>query len=468
MQRQAQSSLQKARTVLLASADLSLRQRLSDLLTGMRWQVSEATGGAEALNILEERPCEAFLLDTWLPDLETQELAAYLHHQYPSLELVCMDGSGLPADTAARNSRRSELLFALHRAQDPEDMPKKPPERAHVFSPIQTKARVAPRGLRSPQAHGFTSAGGFLRDKNIKEEDRLVTVSGDIGGAAGDDAPTGPSADAAIEADAQRPSVSSAPALERRTVPFVLPEMAGASAAMRQLAQQVRLVAPRRTAVLIEGPTGSGKELVARALHKLSPRADRPFIVVNCAAVPESLLEAEMFGHTRGAFTGAAQSRVGRLEAAHGGTLLLDEIGEMPLSLQPKLLRFLEAGEVQRIGENQPTKVDVRVIAATHQPLAKRSEEGAFRADLFYRLSVFTLRTGPLSESVEDIPVLAEHFLARFSEQGPARRFTADAMERLCGHSWPGNVRELAHVVERAYILAEDRPLITAEEIVFL
>jgi transcriptional regulator with GAF, ATPase, and Fis domain len=236
---------------------------------------------------------------------------------------------------------------------------------------------------------------------------------------------------------------------------------------METLAQHIRLVAPRKTTALIEGPTGSGKELVAHAIHRLSPRASRPLVVLNCNAIPDALLEAELFGHTRGAFTGAVQTRVGRIEAAHGGTLFLDEIGEMPLALQAKMLRFLEAGEVQRIGENKPIQVDVRVIAATHQPLAQRSEAGSFRSDLYYRLSVFSLRTAPLAEHVEDIPLLAAHFLEQLGQKETAKRISPEAMERLCAHNWPGNVRELAHVVERAYILAEDRAEITTEEICF-
>ena len=163
------------------------------------------------------------------------------------------------------------------------------------------------------------------------------------------------------------------------TKPLPLPEMVGESQQMLELARLIRLVAPRLTTVLIEGETGTGKELVAHAVHQLSQRAGKPFVVLNCAAIPESLLEAELFGHTRGAFTGAVQSRTGRIEAAHGGTLFLDEIGEMPLALQAKMLRFLESGELQRVGGNETVRVEVRVIAATHEPLQQRADEHAFR-----------------------------------------------------------------------------------------
>jgi transcriptional regulator with GAF, ATPase, and Fis domain len=241
--------------------------------------------------------------------------------------------------------------------------------------------------------------------------------------------------------------------------------MVGNSRKMQSLAHAVRLVAPRATTVLIEGPTGTGKELVAQAIHGLSPRANRPFIVLNCAAIPEALLEAELFGHTRGAFTGAIQSRTGRMEAAHGGSLFLDEIGEMPMALQAKVLRFLEAGELQRIGENEPVRVDVRVIAATHQPLLQRVEEGKFRSDLYFRLAVFPVQTPSLAERREDIPELAMCFLEKLGHTGPSKVFHPEALDKLCSHVWPGNVRELGHVVERAYILAEDRRMITASEI---
>ncbi len=446
------------RTAMLVSADASLRQRLSETLIGMRWHVREASGGAEALTCLEETPCEALLLDSWLPDLEAKELAAHLRDLYPALDLIRMDESAPPTG-AARSSRRNELLYALHRAQEE---PQKGKGMDAVWEPSGGSSQadsarsrlssVEARGLRSPRAHGLHPAGSFLTTKNSTAEP--VRISEVL--------LASPIAIPAV-ADPIQPAARS----EARPISWGIPEMIGRSRVMETLAQHIRLVAPRKTTVLIDGPTGSGKELVARALHRLSARADRPFVVLNCAAIPDALLEAELFGHTRGAFTGAVQSRVGHIEAAHGGTLFLDEIGEMPLALQAKLLRFLEAGEVQRIGENEPIKVDVRVIAATHQQLAKHSEEGRFRSDLFYRLSVFTLHTAPLGEHAEDIPVLAGHFLDRLTQREPAKSFTEEAIAQLCTHSWPGNVRELAHVVERAYILAEGRPQITADEIFF-
>ena len=227
-----------------------------------------------------------------------------------------------------------------------------------------------------------------------------------------------------------------------------LPELIGGSDRMLEVSRRIRLVAKRTTTVLIQGPTGTGKELVARAVHRLSPRADRPFIALNCAAIPEALLEAELFGHARGAFTGAVQRRTGRIEAANGGTLFLDEIGEMPLALQSKLLRFLESGELQRVGENEPVRVDVRIVAATHQSLARRAQEGSFRADLYYRLAVFCIQTPALAEHLEDLATLVEHFLKAAAGNDAAkglsersrlrgwRRMTGPGMCANCSTFW--------------------------------
>ncbi len=246
---------------------------------------------------------------------------------------------------------------------------------------------------------------------------------------------------------------------------IALPEMVGESEVMLELARMIRLVAPRSATVLIEGETGTGKEVVAKAVHRLSSRATKPFVVLNCAAIPESLLEAELFGHTRGAFTGAVQSRTGRIETADGGTLFLDEIGEMPLALQAKMLRFLECGELQRVGDNETTRVDVRVIAATHQPLEQRAEERAFRLDLYHRLAVFPLEVPALRERKEDLPVLVHFFLSEMGKHAPVKGITSAAMDRLRAYEWPGNVRELMHVLERAAILAEARAEISENEI---
>jgi DNA-binding NtrC family response regulator len=206
---------------------------------------------------------------------------------------------------------------------------------------------------------------------------------------------------------------------------------------------------------------------VAEALHRLSPRSRKPFVAINCAAIPEELLEAELFGHTRGAFTGAVKGRIGRIESADGGTLFLDEIGEMPLGLQSKLLRFVESGELQRVGDNETVKVDVRIIAATHRPLAEHTKAGSFRADLYYRLAVFLIRTPSLAEHAQDLPLLVEHFMQRLGREEPVKHVDEKAMVRLTLHDWPGNVRELEHILERGSILAGQEPVLTERELDF-
>ncbi len=261
-----------------------------------------------------------------------------------------------------------------------------------------------------------------------------------------------------------------APDLENRNNPQPLeplPGMIGASDAMQNVYRMSRLVAMRSTTVLLTGETGTGKELVAKAIHLLSPRQRQPFITVNCAAIPESLLEAELFGYARGAFTGAFQSRMGRIHAAHGGTLFLDEVGDLPLSMQAKLLRFLQEGEVQRLGGPDIVRVDVRVISATNAQLAKRVAEKAFREDLYYRVSVFPIDLIPLREHPEDILPLCAHFLNLFCREANSPQKTiSDAAGRLVEkHAWPGNVRELRHVMERAFILSEDSRAVLPEHI---
>jgi DNA-binding NtrC family response regulator len=246
-----------------------------------------------------------------------------------------------------------------------------------------------------------------------------------------------------------------------------LPDLIGDAPCMLEVGRRVRRVAPRLTPVLIEGPTGSGKELVAEALHRLSTRSRKPFVAINCAAIPEALLEAELFGHTRGAFTGAVQGRTGRIEAADGGTLFLDEIGEMPLALQSKLLRFVECGELQRVGDNATVKVDVRIIAATHRSLADDTQKGTFRADLYYRLAVFLIRTPSLVEHAQDLPLLVDHFMQRLGRSSPVKSVDHGALAKLSVHDWPGNVRELEHVLERGVILAGDDSVLTARDIEF-
>jgi two-component system response regulator AtoC len=241
-----------------------------------------------------------------------------------------------------------------------------------------------------------------------------------------------------------------------------LPGIVGSSTAMREVYRLTRLVAPTPASVLLVGETGTGKEMVARAIHRLSPRADGPYVRVNCGALAESLLESELFGHVKGAFTGAIDNKTGRFEAAHGGTIFLDEISSMSPKLQVKLLRVLQEKELERVGESRTIRVDTRVVAATNQYLEDEIQAGRFRDDLYYRLNVVAICLPPLRNRREDIPALARFFLERHSEEHrrdtPA--LTPEVVRVLQAHDWPGNVRELENCMERALVLSAGGPLL--------
>jgi formate hydrogenlyase transcriptional activator len=230
----------------------------------------------------------------------------------------------------------------------------------------------------------------------------------------------------------------------------------GRSAALRSVLRQVEVVAPTDSGVLIQGETGTGKELIARAIHNLSERRDRPFIKLNCAAIPSGLLESELFGHEKGAFTGAIMRKAGRFEVADKGTLFLDEVGDIPLEVQPKLLRVLQEHEFEKLGSSRTQQVDVRVIAATHRDLKQMVEDREFRGDLFYRLHVFPLPVPPLRDRREDIPILVRHYVDKYARQMNRRieTISSQAMEAFANYAWPGNVRELQNFIERAVILS--------------
>lgn len=229
----------------------------------------------------------------------------------------------------------------------------------------------------------------------------------------------------------------------------------GKSAAMERLFELIDSVAPSDAPVLIQGQSGTGKELVARAIHEAGSRKKGPFVKVNCAALNESLLESELFGHVKGAYTGADRDRIGRFEAAHGGTIFLDEVGDIPLSTQVKLLRVLEEREIERVGDHKPIPVDVRIVSATHRDLETRVAKGEFREDLFFRINVFPLHCPSLSERREDVPLIVQNFIERNSSKGKKKiiGLTSEAMALLLNHSWPGNVRELRNAIEYAFVL---------------
>lgn len=428
----------RVRTALVASADRSFRQRLAEILSGLRWQVREADGGADAWAQAQSTPPEAVIVDSWLPDLELDEFLKEFRGSFPQVDLIT---AGVQQTEGPRGPYRQELLYALRRCQDSD-----------------TAVWNAAPDLSA-------SRGEF---RTVQKDSRLGEIASD---------PAASSISVAANIPSSSGETTAAPVVPSASMPNRgkqscdqterIPELVGNASCMLEVSRRIRLVAPRLTSVLIEGPTGSGKELVAEAIHRLSSRSRKPFVAINCAAIPEALLEAELFGHTRGAFTGAVNGRVGRIEAADGGTLFLDEIGELPLALQSKLLRFVECGELQRVGDNERVKVDVRIVAATHRPLAQLAQASTFRSDLYYRLAVFLIRTPSLLEHKQDLPLLIHYFLEKLGRLAPVKSIDEAALTKLEAYDWPGNVRELEHVLERAVILAGNEPVLTAQEIDF-
>lgn len=431
----------RSRSALIASADSNFRQRLTQILTGLRWQVREAEGGADAWSQVQSTPPEAMIVDSWLPDLDLSEFLKDFRGTFPQVDLIAA-GETTSSDSP-RGPYRQELLYALRRSQDTDTASwNAAPTLNQSRQVFDESTHVAPWPIPAPQSVSAAFLSSSPQSSTITVQRPIVAPS--------------TASEASLVVQRVPP-----PSAER------LPELIGDAPCMIEVSRRIRLVAPRLTPVLIEGPTGSGKELVAEALHRLSPRSRKPFVAINCAAIPEALLEAELFGHTRGAFTGAVHGRVGRIEAADGGTLFLDEIGELPLALQSKLLRFVECGELQRVGDNETVKVDVRIVAATHRPLAQHAQNGSFRSDLYYRLAVFLIRTPSLAAHNQDLPQLVDHFMQRLGRETPMKRVDSGALAKLSSHDWPGNVRELEHVLERGVILAGAEPVLTSSEIDF-
>ncbi|MFY9675427.1 MAG: sigma-54 dependent transcriptional regulator [Terriglobales bacterium] len=401
--------------VLVASPNSFVRERILEGLKSRVRHIEQVRGGAEALLQLENGNWQKLFLDKRLLDLNVEELTQTVQRRFPQIEIVLVDH-----ETNGQSGEDESLAAPSSHSSDSETT----------------------GYARHASGEDASCEDGSCEDAICED-------------ASSEDTPC--EKDDAARGSLRRDEM---PLSESIELEATLPGMIGRSAKMMAVYRTVHLVAGRDTTVLITGPTGSGKELVARALHDLSARAANSFVVVNCAAIPEALLESELFGYSRGAFTGAQQSYAGRIQAAHTGTLFLDEIGDMPLSLQPKLLRFLEHKEMQRLGSAQTVRVDVRIVAATNLDLVKAVNEGRFREDLYYRLSTFPLSIPPLSERAEDIAELASHFLREFSVASPSPLLSSDAVRMLQTRNWRGNVRELQNVMERSLIVARGEPVI--------
>ena len=353
---------------------------LSPILEDEGYQVTVATSGEDALQVIQREPPDVVLLDIWMPKLDGLEVLKRVREQFPNVLVIMMSGHA-SIETAVKATK----LGAYDYLEKPLDLEK-----------VTILVRNA------------------LRQRKLEEENINLRVK-----------------------------------VERRS------KLVGASSVMEKLRRQIAAAAPTHSRVLISGENGTGKELVARAIHLQSPRHNRPFIEVNCAAIPETLIETELFGHERGAFTGAVSQKRGKFDFADGGTLFLDEIGDMSLATQAKVLRVLEEQQFTRVGGGKLIKVNVRVLAASNKDFYQEIEKGNFREDLFYRLNVLPIDVPPLRARREDIPALTRHFLKiHAEEQGvKLKEITTEALDALARHEWPGNIRELRNQVERLMIM---------------
>jgi len=374
--------------VLVVDDQRNMRVTTAIVLRQAGFEVSEADGGAEALEKLGAEPFDVVLTDLRMGDVDGLEVLRGALEASPSTQVIVMT----------------------------------------AFGSIESAVEAVRRGAYDYLSKPFQSDELRVRVEKALEKRRLL---GEVSLLAGD--------------------------FRRR---YGLENVVGRSPALREVLDRAIRVAATDATVLLTGESGTGKELVARAIHAGSRRSTHPFVPVNCAAITETLLESELFGHARGSFTGAVRARRGLFEEAGGGTLFIDEIGETSPGFQAKLLRALQEGEVRRVGESTAIQVDVRVIAATNQDLHRAIAEKRFREDLFYRLNVVPLRIPPLRERREDIPLLARHFLERLNRRGGGnRRWTVEALARMLEHDWPGNVRELENVVEQAAALSDGREI---------
>lgn len=380
---------------------------------GMDYEIHTATSGAVALDILEEHAHIAIaIIDQRMPEMTGTEFIKYTVERYPHLIRIILTGyTDMDALVEAVNTGSIYRYLT------------KPWDRNDLLATIR-------QGL---EVHRLTSENLRLQEDLRRANDRLRVEN----------------------------SLLQREARGR----YRFEELVGTSTALQHTLNLVARVVATDTTVLILGETGTGKELIARAIHYNGPRTERAFVTENCGAIAPDLLTSELFGHKRGAFTGAIEDRVGLFETANGGTLFLDEIGDCPLDLQTRLLRVLDHGEIRRVGDNQPIKVNVRIIAATHHDLEADVQAGRFRKDLFYRLSVFTIAPPPLRERLDDVPLLAQHFLKLLAKATgkSVSGFSGEALALLAAYQFPGNVRELANEVERAFTLADADAYITAD-----
>ena len=370
--------------VLVVDDDPAHRLMLRTMLEGWSYEVTEADGGARAVELLREGPFDLVLMDVRMPDMNGIEATRAIHAYNPAVPVLIVTAYSSVA-SAVEALKSGAYAY-----------PTKPLD-------FDTLKLTLERALEH-------------RDLKRENED-----------------------------------------LRSQLTRLQVPDLVGRSPAMRRLLEMIALVAPSEATVLVTGESGTGKGLAARAIHANSSRRSKPLVEVNCAAIPENLMESELFGHEKGAFTGADRARQGRFSQADGGTVFLDEIGELPPLMQAKLLRVLQEGDLQRVGSDRPVAVDARVLAASNRDLEAMVEAGGFREDLYYRLNVVRLEVPPLRERVEDIPLLAEHFRERLAAKNrkTVKGLTPQAMDRLLKHPWPGNVRELENVLERAVILLQ-------------
>jgi Nif-specific regulatory protein len=411
---------------------------------------------ASALRVLEQRIGVSRSV-LYLADHERRQLSVAAAHGLSEDELRPRYGAGVAGRVAA--SGQPVVVPVLR--HDPMALSelRHPASWSELgWSVLAVPAIVADR--RAGVLCAYLKQREGQREGQLAETLRVLEVAASLVCGAAKERKSTPAEQTGQSEPAEQPEPERAPESSARSIDpqFEYANMVGASVAMKQLYEQVSQVARTNATTLIRGESGTGKELVARAIHHNSPRAAMPFVKVNCAALPEALFESELFGHERGAFTGAHARKKGRFELAQGGTLFLDEIGELPLSTQAKLLRVLQFREVERLGGTQTLHVDVRIVAATNVDMERAIAAGAFREDLYYRINIFTLSLPPLRERRADIPVLAEHFVAKLAKLHGKRacRISSGAVDLLVRYGWPGNVRELENVIERAVVVCDE------------